>query len=86
MDMYGQRRYKDGIDSKMVVILMPDNYVNSITVSGIRYLLAALSHTGLGYCDDSPILLLEMSPFHTTDCFTGMKLLELPDLGSVDEE
>ena len=46
---------------------------------GIRHLLAALSATVTYRPGRIPIVPLEMSHIHTTDCSTGMELLELPD-------
>ena len=62
MGMYGQRRYKNGIDSQMV-----------------RDQTAALSATVTYRPGMIPIVPLEMSHIHTTDCSTGMELLELLD-------
>ena len=62
MGMYGQRRYKNGIDSKMVTDQT-----------------AALSATVTYRPGMIPIVPLEMSHIHTTDCSTGMELLELLD-------
>ena len=42
-------------------------------------LLAALSATVTYRPGMIPIVPLEMSHIHTTDCSTGMELLELPD-------
>ena len=59
MGMCWQRRYKNGIDSKMVIIS---------SIATVTYRPGMI-----------PIVPLEMSHIHTTDCSTGMELLELPD-------
>ena len=64
MDMYGHRGYKDGIDSKMVRDL--------ILISSI------VSNCHIQAWDDSHCTPRDVH-FHTTDCSTGMELLELPD-------
>ena len=64
MDMYGQRGYKDGIDSKMVR--------DQILISSI------VSNCHIQAWDDSHCTPRDVH-FHSTDCSTGMELLELPD-------